>query len=210
MTTLLLVLLILSLIGCVFLTIMWMSEHVSASRQADEAEQARQDAEVKRGELEAELRKLQELNARLSKWTVVINAEDKARELIAEAQKTLAQAESDARILLTNAEEQYATRIEDANIEAAKATSEARAKAKQLNEEAQSALATATQRSAEIIVRGVPAMKRRIVVLAAAAALCLATVAIVPSGATAGASRAGSTGTGRVFFPNPLATAPRS
>jgi zinc metalloprotease ZmpB len=46
-------------------------------------------------------------------------------------------------------------------------------------------------------------MKRRIVVFAAAAALCVATVAIVPSTATAGA---GSRGTGRVFFPNPVAS----
>jgi hypothetical protein len=50
-------------------------------------------------------------------------------------------------------------------------------------------------------------MKRRIVVFAAAAALSLATVSLAPNVATAGkAASGGSTGTGRVFFPNPVAS----
>lgn len=151
MTSFLLVLLIASLCACVYLAIMWMREHVRAGRQADEAEQFRQDTEAKRHDLEAEIRKLQGLNTRLSKWTSVVNAEDKAQELIAEANATLNQAEFDVRILLANAEEQYSKRVEDAKVEAAKATSEAKAKAKQMNEMAHTALATATQRSAEII-----------------------------------------------------------
>jgi hypothetical protein len=49
-------------------------------------------------------------------------------------------------------------------------------------------------------------MKRRVVVISAAAALSLATIALAPGTATAGKpGGAGSTGVGRVFFPNPVA-----
>lgn len=151
MTTLLLIALAATVAACLYFVFMWLREHVRANRHADEATEYRRAAEVRQQGLDAEIQKLRELNARLSKWTVVADADDKARELIAQAKATLAQAESDARVLLSSAEEHYAKRLEDANTEAAKMTSEARAKAKDMQGRAESALASATERSAQII-----------------------------------------------------------
>jgi len=151
MTILLVFLLVLAGAACVYLVVIWWKERSAARQLKRESEQHREKAEERQRALEAALEKLRGQVARLAKWTVVADADDKARELLASARATLAQAESDARILTTSAEQQYEKMLEDARADADKATSDARAKAKELTEAARAAMVNANERSAQII-----------------------------------------------------------
>lgn len=88
---------------------------------------------------------------RLSKWSHVADADDKAREIIQSAQSTLRQAQSDAAILVSNAENQYTTTLERAQADAERESSEAREAAKQMRADAKSALDAAASRVSAII-----------------------------------------------------------
>ncbi len=137
--------------GCLYLSIMWLREYVTSNRNNAEAEEFRKLAEASQRENDGEIKKLNTQIDRLSKWTAVADADDKAHEILTSAHTTLAQAESDSQILLSNAEEQYSKLLEKAKLEAAYTTSEGRAKARELSEQAQSTLTSATERSGQII-----------------------------------------------------------
>jgi len=142
---------VLALAGCVTFLVLWLTERSAAAKRIDEADRLREAAEARQGELEAAGRTLQAEVARLSKWTIVADADDKARELIAEAKAVVAQAESDARILISNAEQQYEQTLERAKSEAGATTYEARAKAREIADQASAALANANNRAAGVI-----------------------------------------------------------
>lgn len=138
--------------------IAWLVLHLRAERRVGEAQSALAAAESDRKALQAQIEQLRGQCARLAKWAVVADAEDKAREILAaaearlgEAQQTLAQAEADARVLIADAEQRRAALMDRAESEARDAAAAGGARAKQLAEEAAAAMTAATARSAEII-----------------------------------------------------------
>ncbi len=137
--------------GCVVFLVLWAQERRAAEGSREEAERVKAEASQVANAARAEIQKLAAINARVAKWLVVADADDKARELLESAKAAVDQAENDARILVTNAEVQYSTTIAAAQQEADRATSEARAKARQLREEAAAALHAATERASEIV-----------------------------------------------------------
>ncbi|MGP1308778.1 MAG: DUF4041 domain-containing protein [Phycisphaerales bacterium] len=137
--------------AAVYLAIMWILERRRAGKASHEFDQSRAKFESRERALEHSIVKFEAQIARLSKWTVVADADDKAKEILAGARAVLEQAQRDARILVTNAEEQYRLKIEAAHLEAMNATAEGRAKAKEMTEKAHAAIAAANARGAQII-----------------------------------------------------------
>jgi hypothetical protein len=92
-------------------------------------------------------------NERLSKWSSVADADDKARQILDEARQKLDLAEKQARELVVRAQQDYEQALAKGNREAAETTAEARAAAKQATEQARIDLVTAREEAAGIIAR---------------------------------------------------------
>ncbi len=126
--------------GCGYLAFQWWKVRSEAQRASREAEEFRASATKRIRETDAALQAATAQAARLAKWEVVADADDKANELLSEARAAVAQAEADAQILTGNAQQHY-----EQTIEAAKA------EAKELTQDAKTALATATANAANTI-----------------------------------------------------------
>jgi hypothetical protein len=141
-----------------YLAILWFLERRNATKAAAEFEERRTEFEARERTLEAQVAKLEahivKLDAqisRLAKWTVVADADDKAREILQSAQGVLQQAQNDARVLLANAERQYQAELERARAEVKEETANARARAKATTEKAEAVLASANTRAVAIL-----------------------------------------------------------
>lgn len=151
MTILLIFLLTLAVGGCLFSIVMWVLENRRATRLAVEQEETSREARVQIDRLSGQITELTRQNARLSKWTVVADADDKANELLSQAQQTLEQAERDAGILLQHAEQQYEQMLQRARDQAGRETKEQKERARDLHDRAKQALESSTRRASEII-----------------------------------------------------------
>jgi hypothetical protein len=144
-----------ALIICIVLgiwaAVLWMQEQGRRRRAEKAFAEYRASTDPKLESLGVELQKLQRQNHRLSKWAVVADADEKAREILASAQAVLTEAESKARLMMRDAADRSTALVEESKSQAAAETKEVRARAKELAEEAQAKLASAAQRSVEII-----------------------------------------------------------
>lgn len=137
----------------VYVAILWILERRNAAKAAAEFEQQRSAYENSHRALSAELERAKAQVARLAKWAVVADADEKAREILTHAQSILRDAERDARILTEHADQQHRTLIEMAKLESSGITSEARARAKEMTEKSHGAVTAANVRAQEIIAR---------------------------------------------------------
>ncbi|TVQ80891.1 MAG: DUF4041 domain-containing protein [Phycisphaeraceae bacterium] len=130
---------------------MWVLEHKQAARLRVEIETVTAEGQKQIERLSASIRGLQSENARLEKWSDVADADEKAAELVRDAEAILQQAEKDAGVLLQNAEQQYQQMVQRAKDEALNDTRQSRERAKKLLEDAKSKLESAARRSDEIL-----------------------------------------------------------
>ena len=116
----------------------------NAVRSKDEVQKQLSDAEEK-------LRTARTHIAKLSPWEGVANADQRAKQMIEQAQAVLSQAQDDARVLLANAELEFRDRIAEAEQDANQIKSDAKEISRQARKESEQILAGAFQRSEEII-----------------------------------------------------------
>lgn len=137
--------------GAMYLAVLWLLERRRSAKALQEFEQRRREFEARERALAQSIAKQEALIARLSKWTVVADADDKAKEILTAANATLEQARREARLLVANAEQHYQTMLGMARTEVSNATAEARVKAKEMTDKAHAAVAAAQARAAQII-----------------------------------------------------------
>jgi hypothetical protein len=146
---------LIALIICIVLgawaAILWIQEGGRRRRAEKGLWDYRAATDPKLKSFSEELQKLQRLNQRLSKYAVVADADDKAREILTGAQTVMTEAESKARLAIHDATNRSAALIGEAQAQAAAEVKEARARTRELAEEAQAKLASAAQRSTEIV-----------------------------------------------------------
>ncbi len=144
-------LLFLSICGLAYLGVQFLLTRHAKAKLEGELRQEREDRAAELARLNQQLEALRTENQRLSKWTVVADADAKAKELLEVAKAELAQAEADAGIFIRDAEQKAIELRESAEQEASATTSEARQKAKAAKDEAQALLDSATTKAADIV-----------------------------------------------------------
>lgn len=115
------------------------------------AQRAQLAADEAASQLRSEISTLQVQVRRLSRWSKVADADDKAREILAAASLELKNAERDAILLMRTAEQQYRVQLGKAQEEAAAESAAAFASARETRARAEAVLADA-QRRAESLV----------------------------------------------------------
>lgn len=139
--------------GFVAFGVMWFISHRRATQIASDASLQFTTIEAERQKLATELATLRAQVARLSKWAAVADADDKAREILANAAKELRQAERDAAVLVANAEQSYKALVAKGKVEAQAELAEAVAKARDVDARGNAAIAAATARATEIVAQ---------------------------------------------------------
>lgn len=150
MDILLFLLLMAALGGCGYLGFRWWQEWSAARKRDAEAIAFRAAAEKHNRALEESIKQVQTDNARLKRWEVVADADEKAEQLRRHGQALLAQAEADARVLTENAGQHYERTIEQAKQQAKALTEDARAALNAATDQSRRTIADAERRAEEI------------------------------------------------------------
>lgn len=122
-----------------------------AEKTASELKAQLDQSKILASRLAAKIAELETINARLSKWQVVEDADSKAKEMLSAAKAELDSANSQARQLLEKASRDVAQIVGSATAEASSVTLEARQKAKDIKVEAAKILDSATIQAGKII-----------------------------------------------------------
>lgn len=126
--------------GTIYFGILLLQVRQNERRLEEQWAQEVREAKTLAASLAQQLQVLQKENARLSRWTVVADADAKAAELLSAAQARVNEADAEAALLL-----------EDAQLQAQAAAAEAKQAAKDSLAEAQNLLDYATNQAAEIV-----------------------------------------------------------
>jgi len=147
----LVLLLILALAGLIYVLVQWLKirKEIAALQETLQKKNAEHTIAIKKwteysNAVKAEIK-------RLSKWKSVADADEKAAQLLRDAQAGLDEANAQANRIRAVADEQAETRLTSARNEADRLSSEAKEQAKELRDAAQAALDSATAKAAAIV-----------------------------------------------------------
>jgi len=152
MTSLLTILFVVAAMAALTFGLMWYFERESSDRQEEEARAKIAAAEHATRTTRAQLTKAAAEIRRLSKWSVVADADEKAQEIRAAAELDRTQAKEEARVLLTDAERRANDIFQNARREADQAIAQAAQEVKRATDEARTIVTTANLRANEVLV----------------------------------------------------------
>jgi hypothetical protein len=151
MTIILVLLLILTVAGLIYVAFQLLSSRKKSSELETELRNQKTKYDIDTKQLTDYANDLRVENQRLSRWKGVADADAKAAELLLTARAALDKATSDAAHLTAEAQQHANTLITNAQNDATTISTEARQQAKTLKDEANESLSSATSKAFEII-----------------------------------------------------------
>lgn len=151
MTIILVLLLILTVAGLIYVAFQLLSSRKKSSELETELRNQKTKYDIDTKQLTDYANDLGVENQRLARWKGVADADAKAAELLQTAQAAVDKATSDAEHLTSEAQQHANTLITNARNDAITISTEARQQAKTLKDKANESLSSATSKAAEII-----------------------------------------------------------